>query len=586
MAQGTLAPTPILIAQDANGAPVSGAKAYFYLAGTSTPAPVYTDVGLLVAHQVPVVANGFGRFPEIFLSPGASYKLDMTTPAGVSLSGYPADYISAVPAATVNIDVTGTAGEALTAGQVVYLSDGSGSKTAGQWFKADSGQTYSCLTALVGIVPAAIAAAASGTIRLGGQITGLSALIVGTTYYVGAAGALTSTAPTLRRELGKADTTSSLVLEPWPTKTAPASNHLCQGRLTLTTGTPVTTADVQNATNVFFSPYGGNRISLYDGIDTWNVRTFSELTLALGTLVNAQGYDVFAYDNAGVVAVEMAEWANAVVTMTIAAPTVITWTAHGMTTGQSVTLTSTGALPTGITANTQYWITTVDANSFKISTSPANVAAGTFIAGTVSQSGVHTAHQPQARATALALQDGVLSKSGALTRRYLGSFLTTATTTTEDSAAKRFVWNYYLRKLRPLRVIETSNTWAYSTATLRQANGSAANQLAIFVGVAEVMIEAAVQALASNNTAATAVTVAIGEDSTTTALAGSLMGSFTVAVINANVAPVASLRTSPSIGYHAYVWLEYSAGGGTSTWYGDNGGPTNIQSGMVGSIEG
>lgn len=77
------------------------------------------------------------------------------------------------------------------------------------------------------------------------------------------------------------------------------------------------------------------------------------------------------------------------------------------------------------------------------------------------------------RATALVTQDGVLCKTGALTRRYLGSFRTTTVSgQTEDSLAKRFVWNYYNRIVRPMRVIETTDNWNYTTSTIRQANNS------------------------------------------------------------------------------------------------------------------
>src|SRR5437667_2558437 len=85
---------------------------------------------------------------------------------------------------------------------------------------------------------------------------------------------------------------------------------LCEGRLTLTSGTPITTSDVTGATNVYWTPYQGNRIALYDGA-AWSAVTFTELTLALGTLVNGQAYDVFAYSNAGVATLELLEWKHA-----------------------------------------------------------------------------------------------------------------------------------------------------------------------------------------------------------------------------------------------------------------------------------
>src|SRR5665213_2163919 len=45
---------------------------------------------------------------------------------------------------------------------------------------------------------------------------------------------------------------------------AGGSNSICDGRLTLTSGVPVTTADVASATTVYFTPYKGNKIALFD----------------------------------------------------------------------------------------------------------------------------------------------------------------------------------------------------------------------------------------------------------------------------------------------------------------------------------
>ncbi len=87
--------------------------------------------------------------------------------------------------------------------------------------------------------------------------------------------------------------------------------------------------------------------------------------------------------------------ANSTVTITIATPAVVTWTAHGFTTGSiattAVRFTTTGALPTGITANTTYYLSAIDANTFNIATTADNAFAGTFVATSGTQSGVHTA---------------------------------------------------------------------------------------------------------------------------------------------------------------------------------------------------
>jgi len=116
----------------------------------------------------------------------------------------------------------GTAGETLLAGDVAYLSSGSGGKTAGLWYKADSANAYSSTLPVLAMVPAGITSGSSGTFRLAGAMPGLSALTLGATYYVGTTGALTATAPTNARVVGVADTTTSLIITPNP----PASDTL------------------------------------------------------------------------------------------------------------------------------------------------------------------------------------------------------------------------------------------------------------------------------------------------------------------------------------------------------------------------
>jgi microcystin-dependent protein len=78
------------------------------------------------------------------------------------------------------------------------------------------------------------------------------------------------------------------------------------------------------------------------------------------------------------------------VTMTIATPAVFTRTAHGLATGQIVYFTTTGALPTGLTATFRYWVIALTANTFRLATSLSNANAGTAIATSGTQSGTHT----------------------------------------------------------------------------------------------------------------------------------------------------------------------------------------------------
>jgi hypothetical protein len=79
---------------------------------------------------------------------------------------------------------------------------------------------------------------------------------------------------------------------------------------------------------------------------------------------------------------------SAAATITIAAPGVISWTAHGLAAGTPVKFATTGALPTGLTAGTTYYVsaTSLTTNSFSVSATPGGAAITT----TGSQSGTHT----------------------------------------------------------------------------------------------------------------------------------------------------------------------------------------------------
>lgn len=77
-------------------------------------------------------------------------------------------------------------------------------------------------------------------------------------------------------------------------------------------------------------------------------------------------------------------------TVTIATPGVVTLASHGLQTGDTIFMTTTGALPTGLSINTLYYIVRVDANTFNLATSYANAIAGTKITTSGSQSGTHT----------------------------------------------------------------------------------------------------------------------------------------------------------------------------------------------------
>lgn len=498
---------------DSSGNPVNSGKLCTYAAGTSTPLATYSNVGLSVANANPVRTSSNGRptTGAIYLTPGQSYKFELYTAGSDATCStgtllWSLDNVAAVPSSSGNVDVTGTAGEAINAGDAVYLSQGIGGTTTGRWYKTDADLTYASSTAtLVGIAPVAISSGVTGSFRLVGKVTGLSGLTAGMDYYASAtAGGVTATAPTNAVFLGRAESTTVLVLRPAPVR---APRGPPDGRLTLTTGVPVTVTEVTAATTVYYTPYGGgNEIDLFDG-SQWVTYAFTELSIAVPATTSTL-YDVFAYANAGVVTLELTAWTN-----------------------------------------------------------------------------------DTTRATALTTQNGVLVKTGALTRRYLGSFRTTGVSgQTEDSLTKRYVWNYYHRVRRELRRIETTDSWTYTLLAYQQANASAANQVDVVIGVAEVLLSLQVVGISSNDTGGAGLrgNVNIGEDGTT-ALSGAnfvLLEPAPMVTATTVYTTSARLEKYPAVGRHYYTWLESSTATGATTWRGDAGDATLFQAGMQGFYEG
>ena len=85
--------------------------------------------------------------------------------------------------------------------------------------------------------------------------------------------------------------------------------QISQGRLTLTSNTPVLSSNVTGATTLYYTPYTGSQISIWNG-SKWNVRTFTELSLSLSGLAADTNFDVFIYDNTGTLTLEAVAWSN------------------------------------------------------------------------------------------------------------------------------------------------------------------------------------------------------------------------------------------------------------------------------------
>jgi hypothetical protein len=78
---------------------------------------------------------------------------------------------------------------------------------------------------------------------------------------------------------------------------------------------------------------------------------------------------------------------TATVTISIATPGVVSWAAHTLVNGDKVKFSTTGALPTGLTAGTEYFVVGAAAGTFNV----AATSGGSAITTSGTQSGVHTA---------------------------------------------------------------------------------------------------------------------------------------------------------------------------------------------------
>lgn len=84
MAGNRYVPT-IFTALDDNGAPLPGAKLYFYENSTTTPKDTYSDVDLTTANPWPVEADGAGRFTDDIFMDTAAYRIKLTDSSGVQI---------------------------------------------------------------------------------------------------------------------------------------------------------------------------------------------------------------------------------------------------------------------------------------------------------------------------------------------------------------------------------------------------------------------------------------------------------------------------------------------------------------------
>lgn len=283
----------------------------------------------------------------------------------------------------------------------------------------------------------------------------------------------------------------------------PATNGL---RLTLQTGVPVVTSGVTAATTLYETPSGeGAQISLYDGSSTWNTIASVEVNIALTasqSCTTTNGNAVIACTDASqLVATEQVTGTGIAGSSTISSIS-----------GNNVTLNNAA---TGSGSNTITFKLPPTSTFDVFGYNNSSALKLEFAAWTNSTT----------RATALVLQDGIYVKSGATTRRYLGTIATTATagqsefsfggTASGGTASNLLVWNYNHRKNVAAKIIDNAASYTYATASYRSANNSTSDRFTYVVGLAEdTLTSFHAKAYYMDGTIATAGNIGIGIDST------------------------------------------------------------------------
>lgn len=94
--------------------------------------------------------------------------------------------------------------------------------------------------------------------------------------------------------------------------TLPGLPSVCDARLTLTQGVPVTTSDVIGASTIYLTRYRGAHVALWNG-SAWVLHAVpsGDVSLALSGLTDGSVYDVFLHDDSGTLALSLsAAWAD------------------------------------------------------------------------------------------------------------------------------------------------------------------------------------------------------------------------------------------------------------------------------------
>ena len=277
-----------------------------------------------------------------------------------------------------------------------------------------------------------------------------------------------------------------------------------QGRLTLTSATPVLTTTVSAATSVYYTPYVGNLVPIYDGTNIIPT-SISELTITLGSnWVTNSNWDVFIASDSG----------------TLRACTGPAWTSdtgRGSGAGTTELARTNGLLMNAVTVTCRYNNTT----TFSVAANRGTYV-GSFRTGSAGQTNM--------------IFGG--SASG-------------------GTAGLFGVWNMYNRVDSSARVVDSGVAYTYTSSTVRQARASAGNQVSILYGLAEDSTQLQNAGRVGLVAASSAALFGVGVDSTSTFAS---QGAGAAGASGNGVGGTAGYIAVPLLGYHVFSANEQSDG--------------------------
>ena len=307
--------------------------------------------------------------------------------------------------------------------------------------------------------------------------------------------------------LGKFIQQASILMTPY---TAP------QGRLTLTSNTPVMTADALAATSVYYTPYQGNIVPIYDGANMQSY-TFGQLTMALNSSNQTSGhiYDLFVFLNSSVVTIA-------------AGPAWSSSTARG-----------TGAGTTELQQIDGLW---VNANTITLkngSTTYSSIPVGeaTYVGSVYMTANGQTAMQFKP---------------------------TSAAGGTNNIAG---LWNAYNRVSMCSMERDSTGSYTYSSATWRAANGSNSNRVTWLDGLQQTPVTVRLKVVGATATAGAQIQFGVHLNSVAGPDHVSAIGSPTSNVTD-NIESVYSEESfTPQLGLNFVQAMEASINGATASFY-------------------